>query len=400
VLAMAHHRLGQAAEARQALDEAARALDRWTGETYQKKGRHPFHFEAAACWPVPWWDWLEGRLLYREARVLIDGSPPAGDPRLQVLRARAFVGLRRHAEAEVEYARALELLPGDPQVLLEAHRNRGGYWVTLGRWGEAAGAFSRATELRPDDVYLWRFRGAAQFAAGEVDAYRRTCAAMVERFGRTDDPRTACNVLQVCVLRGDALPDMGRLLPLARVAAPEWHFGTWVVGAALYRDGQYGEALGAFEQAAKAYRPRAWDWCFRAMAHARLGQAAEARCCVAAAARWIDAAKGEDEDDLGGTRPAWGSWDEPAVSPLLLREAEALVREMGARAGNRCGAPRGPFGWRSDAQHHRPVPPHQRLEGGLVARGYEEGQQLAVGQGAPAGRCQGAAQAVRRCVGC
>jgi hypothetical protein len=128
---------------------------------------------------------------------------------------------------------------------------------------------------------------------------------------------------------------MGRLLPLARVAAPEWHFGTWVVGAALYRGGQYDEALGAFENAAKAYRPRAWDWCFRAMAHARLGQAAEARCCVAEAARWIDAAKGQDEDDLGGTRPAWGSWDEPAVSPLLLREAEALVREMGAGAGNR-----------------------------------------------------------------
>ncbi len=38
VLAMAHHRLGQAAEARQALDAAAKALDQWTQDRYQGQG--------------------------------------------------------------------------------------------------------------------------------------------------------------------------------------------------------------------------------------------------------------------------------------------------------------------------------------------------------------------------
>src|SRR5262249_13226169 len=38
VLAMAHHRLGQAAEARRALGEAAQAIDRWTQEMYQSQG--------------------------------------------------------------------------------------------------------------------------------------------------------------------------------------------------------------------------------------------------------------------------------------------------------------------------------------------------------------------------
>jgi tetratricopeptide (TPR) repeat protein len=178
-------------------------------------------------------------------------------------------------------------------------------------------------------VYLWRFRAVAHLAAGEGEDYRQTCAAMAERFAKDDDAVTASNVVQVCVLRGDALPDMGRLLPLARVAAPAFHQGVYVLGAALYRAGRYGEAVQCFEAAAKTYRPRAWDWAFLAMAHQRLGHAGEARRCLDEAARWIEEAERRKDDDLFGMRPGWGGWSERVIYPLLLREAEALV---GARA--------------------------------------------------------------------
>src|SRR5207302_679992 len=118
------------------------------------------------------------------------------------------------------------------------------------------------------------------------------------RFEKTHDPGVACNVIYPCLLRDDALPDMGRLLPMTPVAAKAWHIGAWVLGAALYRAGKHEDALRCFENAARIYRPRAWDWSFRAMAHCRLGQAAEARHCLAEATRWIDEANARQDPDL------------------------------------------------------------------------------------------------------
>jgi serine/threonine protein kinase/Flp pilus assembly protein TadD len=327
VLAMAHHRLGQTAEARQALEAAAEAIDRWTRDRYQhqevKDWMH--HGGATAYWPIAWWDWLECQLDYREARVLIDGSPPQDDPRLHVLRARAFAGLRWAEKAVPEYDAALKLSPQDPQIRVEAHRNQGYCRVARGQWGEAAAEFAKACELRPEDSYLWRCRAVAHFAAGDVDAYRQACAAMLERFETTEDRATAGNVLLACVLRDGTLPDMARLLPLARIADSMWHWGAWVRGAVLYRAGRYEESVRCFETAAKPYRPRSWDWCFLAMAHHCLGHADEARRCLAEAARWIDEANRHEEDDLTRTRPSWDSWHERVVYALLLREAEAFV---------------------------------------------------------------------------
>jgi serine/threonine protein kinase/Flp pilus assembly protein TadD len=326
VLAMAHHRQGRAAEARKALDEAARGIDRWTRERYQSRGDWVMHKGAEAVWPVNWWDWLECDLLYREASVLIDGSAPANDARLHVLRARAFAGLGWPTKAAAEYNAALKLSPQDPQIRLEAHRNEGYRCVDPGRWSEAAAEFAKASDLQPDDAHLWRCRAVANFAAGEVGAYRQTCAAMLERFEKTEDRLTASNVLLACSLRDRALPDTARLLPLIRVADPIW---PRVRGAALYRAGRYGESVRCLGAAAKTHCPWAWDWCFLAMAHHRLGHAGEARRCLAEAARWIDEANRREEDDLSGTRPAWGSWYERAVSPLLLREAAELVKRPG-----------------------------------------------------------------------
>jgi serine/threonine protein kinase len=326
VLAMAHHRLGQTAQARQALDAAAEAIDRWTQDRYQDQGgNHWTRPDTTAHWPIPWWVWLECQLNYREAKVLIDGSPPPDDPRLHVLRARAFAGLHWSDKAIPEYEAALKLSPQDRRIRGEAHHNRADYYRRLQRWGEAAAEYAKACELWPEDSDLWDYRAVTHLAAGDVDTYRQACTAMLERFEKTDHSETAAIVLQVCVLRHDALADMARLLPLTRVADPIWHWGAWVRGAALYRAGRFEESVRCFERAAQMIRPRAWDWCFLAMAHHRLGHAEEARRCLVEAARWIDEANRVQLDDPSTLGPTWGAWHELIVYPLLLREAEALL---------------------------------------------------------------------------
>jgi Flp pilus assembly protein TadD len=302
-------------------------LDHWTEELYQHPGdRHWIHhLGATGYWPVPWWDWLEGRLYYREARLLIDGSPPPDDPRLHMLRGRGFAGLREHVQADAEYAAALQRLPHDPQVRLEFHRNRGYGGIDRGQWQQAAAEFDQASELQPEEVYLGLFRAVAHLKAGEGDAYRQACAALVQRFGKTKDPGVAENVVRACVLRPDALADMARLLPLARVATRSNDPGPAWAGAALYRAGKYAEAAHRLELAAKACPLRAGAWCFLAMARQRLGQTAEARRALDEAVRWIEEANREEADDLTETRPAWGAWHEKLECEILLAEATQLL---------------------------------------------------------------------------
>ena len=239
----------------------------------------------------------------------------------------AFALLRWNSAADVEYAAALELWPEDPQVRLEAHCSAGYSAAGRRQWSRAADEFTKASELARDDATLWRFRAVALLGAEDVDSYRQTCLAMLERFEKSTDVRVAGNVVLVCVLREDALPDIARLLPLAQVATPWGHAGAYALGETLYRAGRYEEALECLDAAAKTFfRPSASELSFLAMTHHRLGHAEKARFCLAEAARWIDEANGQIEADLSGTRPAWRDWHEPVWGPLLFREAETLLK--------------------------------------------------------------------------
>jgi hypothetical protein len=51
----------------------------------------------------------------------------------------------------------------------------------------------------------------------------------------------------------------------------------------------------------------------------------------------MEEANRQELDDLTGTRPAWGGWNEPIVAPLLVREAEALLRDAGQKPPDATG---------------------------------------------------------------
>jgi tetratricopeptide (TPR) repeat protein len=324
-LSMALHKLGRRREAAEALRSAAEALDRWTQarcSTTIKGLNWVNHQGATAEWPIAWWDWIECQYYYREACELIEGRPPADDARLHVLRARSLAGLRRQSNAVAEYEIALQLLPHDPVVRMEAHRCRGYLAAHRREWHDAAREFASAVELAPEESHLWRFQAAAHLAAGEIDAYRQCCSAMLERFQNAPEALVAENVVLACVMGEAAVSNWDSLLAIARKAESMYYSGEASRGAALYRAGDYDGAIHCFEQSAQLFRRTAWEWSFLAMARQRVGQTDEAQRCVAQAARWIEAAN-RGSTEL--TDPGWNEWYEPVIYPRLLREAAELL---------------------------------------------------------------------------
>ena len=327
VLAIAYHRLGRTTQAYLTLEEVAKVRSQWNQalENATRGGSWIRDYGAVAVWPVPWWDWLELDLRYHEAARQIGGTAPPPDVRVSLLRARAFAGLRRSDQAVSEYDAALSLAPTDTQVLMESHRARAYRHASHERWPDAAAEYAKACDLLPGDVNLWRFRAITEFLGGDLAACRRSCAALLERFGGTTDTMIACRLAEVCTMFPDATGDPARLLPVADLAARQWHYGAWVRGAALYRAGKYQQGVDCFTRMREVHRLRAWEQCFLAMAHHRLGHAAEARRTLAGAERWMAEADLHDGDGSSGTVPAWGDWPERAVCQRLCVEATEVV---------------------------------------------------------------------------
>ncbi len=80
-LAMAYHRNGDAAQAREAFEKSEQEIDTLT----RSIERGP-----VGAMPIPWFDWIECLLLHREASILLTGFAPAEDPRLREVEQRAL----------------------------------------------------------------------------------------------------------------------------------------------------------------------------------------------------------------------------------------------------------------------------------------------------------------------
>jgi tetratricopeptide (TPR) repeat protein len=92
-------------------------------------------------------------------------------------------------------------------------------------------------------------------------------------------------------------------------------------GAALYRAGRFEDAVKRLQEAIKAEGAEGtvWDFFFLALAHHRLGNAAEARQWFDKAVRWIDQPPRDGDD------PAKWSWGQRLDLQLLRREAERTL---------------------------------------------------------------------------
>lgn len=113
VLAMALYRSGEIGAARVELENSRKELDRWMQVALDSRDRL-----VLGSWfgGEHWADWVVFLIYHGEAWRLIEQTPPAEDPRLLVLRGRAFAALGRLDQADAEYAHAMALAPNNPQV--------------------------------------------------------------------------------------------------------------------------------------------------------------------------------------------------------------------------------------------------------------------------------------------
>jgi tetratricopeptide (TPR) repeat protein len=229
--------------------------------------------------------------------------------------ARAHAELRRWEEAVTGYSRALQLGRQDVAVW----SGRATVHAMLAHWREAAADFSQAVEQKPDDVFLWQEQAMARLGADDLDGYRRACAAMRDRFGKTRDPATLSRLLATFLPSTEAGADTAELVQWSR----RFHQppgDARFEGHALYRDGQYEAAILRILEVGKTFPLRGDDHLFLAMAQHRLGKSADARESLARATRWI-----EDSEQVVARGGYW-SWWEQLETRLLRQEAETLLK--------------------------------------------------------------------------
>jgi serine/threonine-protein kinase len=334
VLALAYSRLDELENARANLALAQQTRNRWIEQLYAsgEKGWGT-HKGASANWPVPIALWLEFDTLYREARNQLQVYEMMEDPRLTVLRARAFAMIGHYDSAEAEYQSALARSPHDDRIRMERHRNQAYRLLHRSDFAGAAQEFAQATKLDANDAGLWLAQSEAYLEAGDPDAHRRLCQEMFERFADTRNPWFADKVVWSCVSRPDSLPDMAVLEPLAGIATRSYSGATRIQGALWVRAGRYADALRAFDDASSFQPPNPWDWSFRAIAHCHLDQTRESWRCLEQAACWIEQADRRKTPEVEITKPCWKnlSWYEHAGALRLFDEAQALINGRGDR---------------------------------------------------------------------
>jgi serine/threonine protein kinase/WD40 repeat protein/tetratricopeptide (TPR) repeat protein len=207
-------------------------------------------------------------------------------------RGTALHQLKLNAEAVADLTLALALRPGHSETLhMRAHA-----FEELGQWADAEADFTALLDRFSTNAHFLDRRGRCRLrldrtAEGVADIERSLAVQPnqpeVRRF-----LGSACNARAWVLVTG---PEVGRDpvagLVLAEKAVklfPEEHFYQNTLGVALYRARRYSDAVTVLENSLAAGKGQfaAFDLYFLAMAHAKLGHAAEARDYFDRAEAW------------------------------------------------------------------------------------------------------------------
>jgi serine/threonine protein kinase/WD40 repeat protein/tetratricopeptide (TPR) repeat protein len=246
--------------------------------------------DADACWFLAESYQETGNLAGALAALsrLLERTPEDRDARFQ--RGLLALALAQPEVAEEDFRRILAVEPD----LDRARYRRAQALIRLGQHREALADLDILIPKAPQDYALYQLRGTVREALGDSDQARgdrEKANALLPK-----DPRTLNNRAWILATGSIDQRDAERAVALARRAvalAPGQPFSLNTLGVALYRAGQYAEAVSVLEQSLAAGKGEfdAFDLFFLAMAHYRLGHATQARACFDRAVRWLSERK-------------------------------------------------------------------------------------------------------------
>jgi WD40 repeat protein/tetratricopeptide (TPR) repeat protein len=214
---------------------------------------------------------------------------------------------------------------------------RGFAWMEKGDYDRAIADMSKSAELRPDNGQVWHLLAQARWDAGRHDDYLKDCAAILQRFGNTEDPGNACWAAWTCAFAPDAAADWPNALALAEKAVrsdPTSSRYACALGVVLFRAGSYEQAIKRLTEADRLVRDPseranfspAYAWFFLAMAEHRLGHAAEAKRWLDKAGQWMEKTERKSRAGVGKRL----SWNRRSLLTHFRQEAEALLKAKAA----------------------------------------------------------------------
>jgi Flp pilus assembly protein TadD len=256
------------------------------------------------------------------------GEPARGSPELIAWHRQEAETCERERQwfgAAFHLSHLMDLQP-EPGRL---HARRARAYGQLGLWQKATRDYTKATATAPNDSWLAQEHAGVLLLCGDTEGYRRFCALLLQRFGRTTDPRKAYAVARTLLLVPGAGPDAARAAELAAKAVaadPKVPFYLHTLGLAHYRAGQYEPASRRLHECLKAHP---WwapgvNWLVLALAYQRQGKADEARQCLDKALRWSDRlAQNLPPGAANAVHLHMHDW---LAYHLLRREAEARIK--------------------------------------------------------------------------
>jgi tetratricopeptide (TPR) repeat protein len=166
VLALAHHRLGHAAEARHWLEKSKQEWRRLS-PLLRSSGSLTVLPHAPPHWwrSNAWHDWPTFEVLFREASLVIAGSVPVEDAFDHSHRSLIYSRLGKLEKAEAEWQTAVKMAPREPMIWLTRARQ----FIESKHSKEAEAALATAAEFASNDPHVWKERGRLFFELGRTD---------------------------------------------------------------------------------------------------------------------------------------------------------------------------------------------------------------------------------------
>jgi serine/threonine protein kinase/tetratricopeptide (TPR) repeat protein len=197
------------------------------------------------------------------------------------------------------------------------------YYLMFSQWDKAAEAYRRVDLLpRPlqDDSFSY---ACLLLNRGDSEGYHRFCNDLAGRVTQMETSSDAYVLARTCAIARNSPVDSARAVAWANHAVATnqspWYFH--VLGLAQYRAGQFEQALQSFAKAnVKTWRDADLNWFAIALAHHRLGHAAEAHECFDKGAKWL-----ERVGPPSPGRPTKLFPQDWLEAQLLHREAEELL---------------------------------------------------------------------------